>query len=259
MFINYGANITPTRLIAAYRLMRSHVGVVNHQESRSCWGILLKAEGRTWYDQAGKQTLSDRLHVILLPKGARYSWKCEEQGECIVIDFDAMEQRDTILAFEISDSSYVRSAFTKIERCLSIDNPVSRLEAMQQLYGLLVFLSKSANKKYTPKEKHHLLAPAVEHMIAQYQDPTISNDELASLCGISTVHFRKTFESVYGIPPIRYLHDLRIAKAKAILSGDYTSITQVSESVGYRSVYHFSKMFRIYTGMSPSEYAKTAH
>ena len=80
---------------------------------------------------------------------------------------------------------------------------------------------------------------------------------LAALCGISTVYFRKTFETVFGVSPIRYLHDLRIGKAKAILSGDYDSIRQVAESTGYSSVYHFSKMFKLYTGQSPSTYAKS--
>ena len=54
------------------------------------------------------------------------------------------------------------------------------------------------------------------------------------------------------------LHSLRMQRAKDILSSDYDSIAQVAESVGYSSVYHFSKMFRTYTGMSPSQYAKAS-
>jgi AraC-like DNA-binding protein len=60
------------------------------------------------------------------------------------------------------------------------------------------------------------------------------------------------------MPPIRYLHDYRVQRAKDILSSDYDSVTQVAESVGYNSVYHFSKMFRLYTGISPTEYAKAS-
>lgn len=75
---------------------------------------------------------------------------------------------------------------------------------------------------------------------------------------MSTVYFRKCFESAYGVSPIRYLHNFRISKAKAILRSDFDSVEQVATSVGYNSIYHFSKMFRQYTGQSPSEYAKSA-
>ena len=43
---------------------------------------------------------------------------------------------------------------------------------------------------------------------------------------------------------------------QAILKSDYDTIEQVALSVGYNSIYHFSKMFKLYTGKSPLEYGK---
>lgn len=96
----------------------------------------------------------------------------------------------------------------------------------------------------------------MRHITEHYFDSGITNVSLSRLCGISTVYFRKMFESVYGISPIKYLHNFRIKKAKAILLSDYESVEQVALSVGYNSIYHFSKMFKEYTGKSPTEYAK---
>ncbi len=258
MFFDFDSEFTPTQVVSSYRLLSSPIGVVTRQAGRKYWGIALKAGGKTYYKQDGKEILSDKNHIVLLPKGARYEWTCVEQGECIVIDFNTLEEGRTIRSVEISDNSFILTAFAKLEKTMSQDDAASRFESMQQLYGLLVFLAKAANKKYIPRDKRHLLSPAVDHMTGNYADPEINNTRLASLCGMSTVYFRKTFEAVYGAPPIRYLHDLRINKAKAILSGDYDSISQVAESVGYSSVYHFSKMFKTYTGMSPTEYAKAS-
>ena len=64
------------------------------------------------------------------------------------------------------------------------------------------------------------------------------------------------FFKVYGASPIHYLSEFRIKKAKSILKSDYDSIEQVAQSVGYNSIYHFSKMFKQYVGVSPTEYAK---
>jgi len=54
------------------------------------------------------------------------------------------------------------------------------------------------------------------------------------------------------------LNNIRINKAKSILLSDYESISQVAESVGYNSIYNFSKMFKQYTGKGPTEYKKTS-
>ena len=180
----------------------------------------MKLEGKTYYEQNGTKILSDRYHIVLLPKGAVYEWICYEPGECIVIDFDADMSDNLIRSFEISDTSYFLDSFLKLSRLSDTHDPISKFESMQILYGLLAFLLKTEHKKYVPTDKRHLLKPAVDYMIDHYAQTTIQNEFLAGLCGMSTVYFRKTFVDVFGTPPIRYLHMLRIQKAKAILAGD---------------------------------------
>ena len=249
--------ITPVRVVASYRLLNSPVGIVTRQVRRAQWGIVLKAGGKTMYTQNGNTVLSDRLHIMLLPKGSCYAWTCVEPGECIIIDFDAPQNMDTICSIELCDPSPVLAAFAKIERYLSSDDLIGQLDAMQQLYALLAFLLRSVNKQYLPKDKRNLILPAVDYITANYADSSINNEKLAELCSMSTVYFRKCFKAAYNCAPIHYLQNFRINKAKAILSGDYDSIGQVAESVGYSSVYHFSKMFKQYTGVSPTVYSKT--
>ena len=57
------------------------------------------------------------------------------------------------------------------------------------------------------------------------------------------------------MPPIRYLNMIKIEKAKGLLISDYSTIEDVAESVGYGNVYHFCKMFKQMTGISPGKYA----
>ncbi len=67
---------------------------------------------------------------------------------------------------------------------------------------------------------------------------------------------RKIFTDIFGISPINYIHKIRIEKAKELFKGDFGKISDVATSVGYNNIYHFSKMFKIHTGVSPSEYIK---
>ena len=246
------------KVISVNRLKNSPVGITIHRKNRTNWGVVLKVEGRTVYTVNGEQIVSDSLHPVLLPQGADYSWKCTQPGECLIVDFAAEATEATLTSVEIKDNSVLINGFAKIEKSLNKQKPYYRLECYSQLYEMLLFLAKSGTKESTHPAKNKILLPAIRHIAENYFSGSITNTSLAALCGISTVYFRKTFESVYGVSPIKYLHNFRINKAKAILLSDYESIEQVALSVGYNSIYHFSKMFKLYTGRNPTEYAKAS-
>lgn len=248
--------LTITRVVSAHRLQKSPVGITIRRVNRERWAIALKLSGKTYYTVNGKEILSDSLHPILLSKGCTYSWKCVEPGECIIIEFDAPQQENNLLSFKLVDNTPITAAFTKIEKLINMRTPDHDIECIYLLYGILMVLLKTLKTDYVPKDKQTIIRPAIQYISLHYQNAEITNDLLAEQCGISTIYFRKIFVSVYGISPIRYLHNFRIAKAKAILQSDYESIEQIAESVGYSSIYHFSKMFKQYTGVSPTEYAK---
>lgn len=258
LFVDSVSNITITNVFSANRLINSPVGITTYRYNRNGWAIALKLQGKTIYTIDGKTVLSDNLHPVILPKGCDYSWICKEPGECLIIEFEADLKYSTLFSFEISDNSAIVNAFSKIEKSMNKQKPYHKLECYNQLYGILLFLAKSKTKEPTHPKKTNILHPAIKYMSENYFDGNITNTSLAELCGISTVYFRKTFESIYGISPIKYLHNFRIEKAKAILHSDYESIEQVAFSVGYNSIYHFSKMFKQYTGINPSEYAKAS-
>lgn len=258
MIVNSDFDITVFKVVAANRLYNSVTETPIQRRRRSQWAVALKRTGRTWYTVNGQEILSDRQHPVILPKGSCYSWRCVEPGEFLVIEFDAPQAWEEILSFSVSDSSFFENAFLEIQKKLHVPTLDARLETVHRLYGLLLHLFKSGTKDYAPREKQKRIQPALDHIAQHYFDGPITNDSLAALCGISTVYFRKCFEAVMGVPPIRYLHDFRIQRAKDILSSDYTSIAQVAASVGYGGVYHFSKMFKAYTGLSPTQYAKAS-
>lgn len=251
------SNIVVTEVVDTVRLLDSPVGVNITMPCRKRWGIVLKTGGKTVYTTGGRQILSDSKHPVILPRGCTYSWTCLEPGQCLIIEFDALHMDTQLHPFHISDNAPFIRAFEKISQKLAGNDPAGKLRCKQELYSVLRFLVSSANKEYAPSGKQNLVQPAVDYMNACYFEGGITNDRLAALCGISTVHFRKTFQSVYGVSPIKYLNDLRLSKARSLLASDYASIGQIAESVGFAGIYHFSKMFKLCTGLSPSEYARS--
>ena len=65
--------------------------------------------------------------------------------------------------------------------------------------------------------------------------------------------FRKYAEQSFQT----YLTSLRIEKAKTMLSaGSHVLIKDVAQMVGYHDQFYFSKVFKLYTGLSPTEYLR---
>ena len=249
-------DLTITEVISTIRLSNSPVGTKNLRKNREHWGLALKLRGKTYYTSEDNRILSDGNHPVLLPRGSSYSWTCVEPGECIIVEFDALETCDAVLPFAVSDNRPLIRGYARLESLLSRKEPGWEMECRQQMYGLLLCITRGKQRDYVPREQQSRLEPAVRYMMLQYYDRRITNDMLAELCGVSTVYFRKLFDSVYGVPPIRWLNTLRMERACAMLESDYESIGQIAESVGCASIYHFSRAFRAHTGVSPSEYAK---
>jgi AraC-like DNA-binding protein len=81
----------------------------------------------------------------------------------------------------------------------------------------------------------------------------ISIDHMASTLGYHRAHLSKAFKQKTGLSPKQYLLKVRMDKAMELLEG-YLTIDQVSSSVGFNDSFYFSRQFRKWSGMSPSEY-----
>lgn len=75
---------------------------------------------------------------------------------------------------------------------------------------------------------------------------------LAKLCNLTNFRFIHKFKDITGLSPIQYLTDIRINKAKNLLLKSNLSISEISYIVGYINPLYFSRIFKKYTGHSPS-------
>lgn len=84
----------------------------------------------------------------------------------------------------------------------------------------------------------------------------ITLTDVAEAVSVSTFHLSHLFKKETGSPPIKYLIQCRMEKAKELLRDKKIPITQIALSVGYDSPNYFSTVFKKMEGMSPAEYRK---
>jgi len=82
-------------------------------------------------------------------------------------------------------------------------------------------------------------------------------EEIAAQLGLSAFHFCRAFKQSTGMPPLRFLQQRRLARAKEMLSERTLSVSDVSAAVGYRDPSHFAALFRREFGVSPGEFRRS--
>ena len=84
----------------------------------------------------------------------------------------------------------------------------------------------------------------------------ISLERLSEEVYLTPNYIGHIFKEEVGISYLEYLTQVRIEKAKNMLMNPTNKIYEISERVGYKNSNYFSKLFRKYTGYTPSQYRK---
>lgn len=250
------AKLTPTMFAGALTITNPEFKL-RVQEQRKWHGICFARSGRMVYYHNGKEYVSDRNHILFLPKGATYTQSCTEAGEFPLINFHAVhdENIQDFISFEASDIDNYLREFHKLEKIWLIKPPNGHLSALRTIYEILNRLYKNELAAHEDKN-YDIIRPAVRYLEDHFTDPDLNNHQLAEKAAVSEVYFRRVFKNKFGTSPKQYIQSLRIRNAENLLRNEYLSISSVAELSGFASVYHFSRSFKLSTGYTPTEYMK---
>lgn len=91
----------------------------------------------------------------------------------------------------------------------------------------------------------------------RFSDPDFDLAAEISATGYSAGYFRRAFRAEVGRPPYEELRRMRLVYARAQLRLLSTrSVAEISLASGFRDPYHFSRLFKQFSGLTPSEYQR---
>ena len=99
--------------------------------------------------------------------------------------------------------------------------------------------------------------PQVDSAIAwmeSHMDESVTAVEIAEALHISYRTLHRRFQSITGMPPLKYYQALRIELAKELLERSGKSIAQIAQETGYSDLSTFRRLFTRMTSISPSRY-----
>lgn len=81
-------------------------------------------------------------------------------------------------------------------------------------------------------------------------------EALARAASLSRAAFARRFLAEVGVPPLRYVAELRMQRAAELLAEGDRSLASVAAEVGYDSEFAFSRAFKRHTGEAPGAFRR---
>lgn len=136
---------------------------------------------------------------------------------------------------------------------VTINPGLLKLKIMEVLYNL-----SECNKELFMQilQARQLVRTDIRQVMEQYYTSPITLPELASLSGRSLSSFKRDFYSIYNISPAQWLREYRLERAKELLQNTAMTISDVCYSLGFENLSHFSRIFKEYHGIAPSNLLK---
>ncbi|NEW05780.1 AraC family transcriptional regulator [Paenibacillus sp. SYP-B3998] len=85
-------------------------------------------------------------------------------------------------------------------------------------------------------------------------DKEITIHELSQTAHFHPNYFIRFFKNHLGVPPMRYIYDRRLERAKELLGCFTLSINEVARRSGFNDASHFSTSFKKHVGVSPTDF-----
>lgn len=73
---------------------------------------------------------------------------------------------------------------------------------------------------------------------------------------ISQQYLIRIFKQNTGIPPLKYINEYRISKAKHLMRYSNMTIKEICYAIGMETPHYFSRLFKKFEGVTPSEYIR---
>jgi transcriptional regulator GlxA family with amidase domain len=94
-----------------------------------------------------------------------------------------------------------------------------------------------------------------EWIASNYHAPT-PVASMVRLSGLAERSFKRRFNLATGMPPLEYVHTLRLEEAKHLLETGEQSIEAIANDVGYEDAGFFARLFRRHVSLTPAQYRK---
>lgn len=114
---------------------------------------------------------------------------------------------------------------------------------------------REANENFGENSIYIQLSQYIESNYCNYE---FSLKRMEQQFGLSAAYISKIFREKTGLTISEYLWDLRVKKAKNMLSGSNVPLKEIVKAIGYIDISSFNRKFKMSEGMTPGEFRRNS-
>lgn len=185
-----------------------------------------------------------------------YQIKCHKQMMHIpvVIIFDKNQKDLKRKALEARADAVYEKALDIAELHLSLDTILYNKKILRNHY---VEMSRvQAVEQVETNADETFISQLTDYIVHNFNKPSLSMTDLTEHLGVSRTQLYLHVKRITGMSPSRYILYIKMEDAKRLLLNTQKSSAEISYDLGYCNPNHFSKQFKEYYEVSPSQYRK---
>ena len=232
--------------------------------------LIVCVAGLGWFDLAGRQHALSPGQALLIPAQQPHAYGADPRNPWSIhwCHFVGLEgdyfarlppEENPTLNIDLQCSATIEAIFQECYRALVGGFVLPRMIYVAKLlHRLLAELcyNNSAFSAGMRTSRFHDLEPTFAFLHQNLHRP-VSLAEMAYQAGLSPSHFSYIFKEQTHHTPVDYFIYLKIQHACSLLTLTPLAVKEISQMVGYRDCYYFSRLFKRVMGMSPTEYRRS--
>lgn len=157
--------------------------------------------------------------------------------------------------FHIGKNSRIFTRFMTLEKMFESRDYSANLNLNSYLYEILTDIYEQSISDRHIDGKWEKVLKMMAFLDEHIESPFDSN-ELEGYMGLTFKHLNLIFKQTTGTTLWKYHSNVRMEKAKQLLTSTTFSIGEISERLSFESPYYFCNAFKKHTGIAPSRYRK---
>jgi AraC family transcriptional regulator of arabinose operon len=264
----------PGRLLVGFHDEPPGYHIVRTQGTRD-WLLTVTLGGQGAYRLGNGELRCARGDVVLLPPSTPHDYRTPDDARAWVFFWAHFTPSDELLPWvqwtrapealgdvglprmRVDDAAALSRIETAFARCVADNRAVGTwADALAQaaLSEILVLISRHHARVAAPR-----FEPRVQRVIdaigaSLAQPPSIA--DLSKLVALSPSRLSHLFKAQTGESILDWQMKLRLRHAARELALGSRSVSEIGAAVGFRSLFQFSRQFKIYYGQSPSAFRK---
>ena len=225
------------------------------------YNVIIAKNGQDGLDKAEESIPDLIITDVMMPIKDGFQLACEIKQNVLlnhipIIMLTAKSSDEhCIEGLRCGVEAYIRKPFQAEELLTRIENIFENRRILKEKYMNIIRRNTSENK--LENDANLIFLQNVTNIIhSEINNTEMNSAFIADKMAMSISQLSRKLNGITGYSTISYVLQVKLNKAKKMLSDTNISITEVSDACGFYDASYFSRVFKKEFGLSPSQYQK---